>query len=155
MGVKDRRPLEFGLLNQYKNLFLVDIQENDENKVTFLLKTGQVSETTEALVINDVTLNDVRPIIEDNNLSIKVLFPSYVAYNVRNETYTTLNDYDLFEGNIVREYNRSRYLEYIMADTIATDNWPGKLRHFGICCGWHVIDVISVDEPEVILTFSS
>jgi len=44
---------------------------------------------------------------------------------------------------------KSRHFEYIKSDTFASDEWPGKLRHFGVCCGWEIIDIISTDETKV------
>lgn len=60
-----------------------------------------------------------------------------------------MNDYDVYEGRKVREYSKSRYLEYVKNDTIATDVWPGKIRHFGFCCEWEVIDIVSMTEPLI------
>lgn len=136
-------------LNQYKYLFLNSIQKDDGNELTIHLTVGKVIEQTEDLVINGVTIHDVKPILEDN-IYIKVTFPSYVAYNVSWESYTTMSNYDVFEGRKVREYSKSRYLEYVKNDTIASDEWPGKLRHFGFCCEWEVIDIVSIDEPMVV-----
>lgn len=139
----------FKELDQYKYLFLNNIHCTDRNRLTICLKVGKVSEETEPLMVNSITVNDTRPILVDNTGSIRVAFPSYVACNVRWETYTIWSDYDEFTGQIVREYSKSRYLEYVKNDTAASDEWPGKLRHFGICCGWEIIDIVSVDEPEV------
>jgi hypothetical protein len=136
-------------LDEYKYLFLKNINTNDENGLTICLNVGRVSEETEPLVFNGVIINDTRPILEDNTVSLKVGFTSYIAYNVRWESYTCWSDYDEFTGRLVREYSKSRYLEYVKTDTFASDEWPGKLRHFGICCEWEIIDIISIDEPQV------
>lgn len=136
-------------LDQYKYLFLENIHCTDGNELTICLKAGKVSEEIEPLVLNGLNINDTRPILEDNSILIRVFFPSYVAYNVRWETYTVRSDYDEFTGRTVREYLKSRYLEYVKGDTIASDEWPGKLKHFGICCGWEIIDIVSTDEPKV------
>jgi len=146
--------LIFKDLNQYKYLFQQNIHCTDENRLTICLKIGKVSEETEDFVFNGITINDTRPILEDNTGSIRVWFPSYVAYNVRWETYLVWSEYDEFTGRIVREYSKSRYLEYVKNDTFASDEWPGKLRHFGICCGWEIIDIISIDEPQVEMVMS-
>lgn len=139
----------FQEINKYRYLFLDDIREVDTNVLKLYLRIGRESEQTEDRSLNGVTLHDVRPILEDEELRLEVAFSSYVSYNVRWETYTVWRDYDIFEGKTVREYSKSRYLEYVRSDTIASDEWPGKLRHFGLCCGWQVIDVVSVDEPVV------
>jgi hypothetical protein len=143
--------LNFNELNQYKYLFLDTIQDSTENPFAIIitLKTGEVSEQTEDLIVGEATIRDVRPIIENESIRIKVNFPSYVAYNVQCETYSSGNDYDIFKGRNAREYSKSRYMEYIKSDTIASDEWPGKLKHFGISCCWEIVDIISVDEPKI------
>ncbi len=141
--------MNFSELNQYKYLFLDTINSTNENALTITLNIGEVSTQMEDLTINGVILHDTRPILEDKATRIKLIFHSYVAYNVRWETYTVWSDYDIFKGQIVREYSKSRYLEYIKNDSIASDEWPGILKHFGICCTWEIIDVVSVNMPEI------
>lgn len=138
----------FKELDQYKYFFLETIIPNEEGALTLRLKIGVVGEP-EDFSFNGVTIRDTRPIVENEDIRIEIIFPSFIAYNVRWESYTTWSNYDLFEGKKIREYSRSRYLEYVRSDTIASDKWPGKLRHFGFCCEWHVIDVISTDQPEI------
>lgn len=94
----------FKELNQYKYLFLNSIRNDDGNELTIYLTVGKVSEQTEDLAINGVTIHDVKPILKDN-ICIEVTFPSYVAYNVRWESYTTMSDYNAYEGQKVREYS--------------------------------------------------
>lgn len=142
--------MKFKDLNQYKYLFLKNIDCSDGNRLVIYLGIGIVSEEPETLVFNGgATINDARPILEDDSVSIRVVFPSYVSYNVRWESYTGGSDYDEFIGRIGREYSKSRYLEYVKSDTIASDEWPGKLKHFGICCEWEIIDIVSIDEPQI------
>jgi hypothetical protein len=134
-------------LNQYRYFFLESIH-TDENVVTIYLKVGKEGDP-EDLTLNGVTLRGTKPVIEDEDLQIEVVFPSFIAYNVLWESFSVWSDYDIFEGRNIREYSKSRYMEYVRDDTIATDEWPGKLRHFGFCCEWHVIDIISIDEPKI------
>lgn len=37
-------------------------------------------------------------------------WPSYVAYSVRNESFTTVDNYEIFEGRNFVRYSKSRYL---------------------------------------------
>jgi hypothetical protein len=113
------------------------------------LTVGEVSDQEEELTINGVTLRGLRPILKNDSIRIEIVFPSYVAYNVSNESYIVGNEYDLFEGKLAREYSKSRYLDYIKANTIADAVYPGKLRHFGFCGEWHIIDVVAIDEPKI------
>ena len=63
--------------------------------------------------------------------------------------YTSAGEYDQFEGRLLRKYQRSRFLDYVAACTIATDDFPGPLNHWGLICASHIIHVISTDEPEI------
>jgi len=74
---------------------------------------------------------------------------SYVAYAVLCESYTSAGEYDKFEGRLFRKYQRSRFLDYVAAGTIATDEFPGPLNHWGLICESHIVHVVSTDEPEV------
>lgn len=137
----------FKELNQYKYFFLDSIRANDDI-LTIYLTIGEVGKP-EDISFNGVTITGTRPILENSSLVIELVFSSYVAYNVRWESYTTRSDYDIWDGRLIREYSKSRYMEYVKSDTIASDEWPGKLRHFGFCCEWHVVDVVSVQEPAI------
>lgn len=139
----------FSEINEYKYLYLQGVKSVDDISLTINLTVGEVSDQEEQLTINEVTLSGLRPILNNDSVRIEIVFPSYVAYNVSKESYIVMNDYDVFEGKLAREYSKSRYLDYIKLDTIADDVYPGKLRHFGFSSEWHVIDVISVDEPKI------
>jgi hypothetical protein len=71
----------------------------------------------------------------------------YVAYSVRNESYVTTDDYEVFEGRNFVKYTRSRYLDFVEQATFASDSYPGPMTHWGIFCLNHIVDVISCSEP--------
>jgi hypothetical protein len=73
---------------------------------------------------------------------------SYVAYIVLNESYTSKVASDQFEGRWLRKYQKSKVLDYLAAGTIATNSYPGPLKHWGLICASHIIHVVSTDEPE-------
>jgi hypothetical protein len=76
-------------------------------------------------------------------------WPSYVAYSVRNESYTTVDKYEIFEGRNFVKYSKSRYLDFVRDATFADDSFPGPMTHWGIFCLNHIIDVVSCHQPEV------
>jgi len=139
----------FAEINKYKYLYLQDINSVDDISLNINLTVGEVSDQEEELTINGVTLRGLRPILKNDSIRIEIVFPSYVAYNVSSESYIVGNEYDLFEGKLAREYSKSRYLDYIKDNTIADDVYPGKLRHFGFCSEWHIIDVVAINEPKI------
>lgn len=76
-------------------------------------------------------------------------WPGYVAYSVRNESFTTVDNYEIFEGRNFVKYSRSRYLDFVGDATFADNSFPGPLTHWGIFCLNHIIDVVSCHPPEV------
>lgn len=139
----------FAEINKYKYLYLQDINSVDDISLTINLTVGEVSDQEEELTVNEVTFSGLKPILKSDSIRIEIVFPSYVAYNVSSESYIVENEYDVYEGKLAREYSKSRYLDYTKNNTIADDIYPGKLRHFEFCSEWNIIDVVSVDEPEI------
>ncbi|MNI32283.1 hypothetical protein D3C73_861910 [compost metagenome] len=80
---------------------------------------------------------------------IQLEFESYIGYSVLNESYTVRDDYEQFEGNIFRTFSKSRYLDFIKAGTIATIEYPGPFKHYGIAALNHIVDIVSTVEPKI------
>lgn len=72
-----------------------------------------------------------------------------IAYSVRNESYAQHTSYEQLTGHKFRLYSRSHYLDFVEAATIASNDYPGPMRHYGIICEDHIIDVVSVNEPDI------
>ena len=100
--------------------------------------------------IGDVTLSGVPSIITDDSCyAYEVVFNSYVAYSVRNESYTFQDKSEEFTGHLFRLYSKSRFLDYVRVATFATDEYPGKLNHYEMVCENHIVDVASVGEADI------
>jgi hypothetical protein len=91
------------------------------------------------------------PIEVDEGLPIIQLdFESYVSYNVINESFTVLDEYEVFEGDVFRIYTKSRYLDFIKLGTIAKDIYADQhFVHYQLVCLNHIIDIISYEEPKI------
>ncbi len=79
----------------------------------------------------------------------EVVWGSYIAYSVRNESYVANDKYEQCEGRLLVKYSKSRFLDYVASGTFATAEYPGPFTHWGIICGNHIIDVASTEEPVV------
>lgn len=79
----------------------------------------------------------------------EIIWDSYVAYSVRNESYVALDESETFSGRFARIYSKSHFLDYISRSTFACDQHPGPLHHIGLVSECHVIDVISTESPQV------
>jgi hypothetical protein len=78
-----------------------------------------------------------------------VVWQSYVAYSVRNESFVGRDEYEISVGRRLRIYSKSRFLDFIGSATFATDEYPGPLQHIGVYCENHIVDVVSTKEPQV------
>lgn len=86
---------------------------------------------------------------EKSSPIIQVDFHSYIAYSIRNEFFTSWDDYEEFDGKTFRIYKKSRYLDFISNGIFASKDFPKPYKHYGICCIDHVVDIISTSEPVV------
>jgi hypothetical protein len=137
-------------INRHTYLFLTEIGEPEDNVLRLVIEEARASGEPEEMRIGDVTLSGVRPIVSDDSCyAYEVVFDSYVAYSVRNESYTSEDKSEVFTGNLFRVYSKSRFRDYVNAATFATDEYPGKLSHYEIVCENHIVDVVSVAEPEI------
>ncbi len=133
-----------------KNIYFEQIYEPEENTLRLLFSRNRTSETPETIKIGEIEINDTYSIDVDESLPlIELDFEWYIGYSIRNESYTSWDDYEEFEGKTFRIYSKSRYLDFIKVGTFATDNYPGPYKHYGITCLKHVVDVVSVSVPII------
>ena len=137
-------------INQHAYLYLTEIGEPEDNVLRLVIEEARPSGEPQELKIGDVTLSGARPIVSDDTcFAYEVVFGSYVAYSVRNESYTLEDKSEEFTGHLFRAYSKSHFLDYIRVATIASDDYPGKLNHYEIVCGNHIVDVVSIGEPVI------
>ncbi len=136
-------------IDRIKYLFLTRIGEPKDNALVLGIQEGLLG-PPEDLDILGVKLENTRPInVKKGSRGFAIYFDRYVAYSVRNESYTVFAEDEEWKGVTFREYQRSHYLNFIAAATFAIDEYPGPLRHYGIMCENHVIDIVSAVEPEI------
>lgn len=82
---------------------------------------------------------------------LRLEFDWYIAYSVTNESFSVMDDSEVFEGKVFSIYSKSYYLDFIKNNTIADDMHPGPFKHYGINALNHVINVISTEPPNVSL----
>jgi len=88
--------------------------------------------------------------IDDATKSFEILWPSYIAYVVTNESFALDDDPpDTYEGRRFRRYFQSRLLQQVKDNNRLSDEYPGPLLHFRIVCEHHLVDVISTQSPIV------
>ncbi|WP_425464337.1 hypothetical protein [Paenibacillus anaericanus] len=134
----------------FKDIYLEQIYEPEENSLRLLFSRSRTSETPETITIGEIEIKDIYSLDVDETVPlIQMDFEGYIGYSIRNESYTSWDDYEEFEGKIFRIYSKSRYLDFIKVGTFASEDYPGSFKHYGISCLNHVVDVASVSEPII------
>ncbi|SDO23189.1 hypothetical protein SAMN04487897_11060 [Paenibacillus sp. yr247] len=141
--------MEYKDLKELKDVFFFGHTEPEVNSLRLYFSKSKTGEA-EPLIIGEKNFGDSYPInVDKNSPVIQIDFETYVAYSIRNESFTTWDDYEEFEGKIFRIYKKSRYLDFITVGTFASEDFPGPFKHYGISCFDHIVDVVSVSEPVI------
>lgn len=137
-------------INQHRYIYLTEIGETDVNVLRLVIEEAKISGETEDIDVGTAKLTDVHPIIADETCcAYEVIFGSYVAYTVLNESYAGVDESGQYTGRYFRVYSKSNFLDYVRAATFASEDYPGKFTHYEIACLDHIVEVVSVDEPEI------
>ena len=137
-------------IDRHKYLYLTEIGELDVNVLRVVIEEAKAIDEAREIGVGDTKITGLKPIVSDETCQkYEIIFGSYVAYCVRNESYTVLDEYEEFTGRLFNIYSKSRFLDYVQAATIASEDYPGKFTDYGINCLDHILDVISVDAPEI------
>lgn len=130
------------------NIYLIGATEPEENSLRLYFSRSKA--IPEPFSIGDKVYEDALSIELDEELPIiQIDFETYIGYSVLNESYTSWDDYEVFEGKIFRIYSKSRYLDYIKAGTFASEDYSGPFKHYGMSCLNHVVDVVSISVPII------
>ena len=146
---------------QYRGIpFLLELHDNSDNELSLkiaLPMAGNPLAKNElagySAKIGDILKKSV-PIEPDEKQIYQIVFPSYITYLMRNESYCSLDPYEVREGTHFMIYTKSRLLDSlpILTDCQTLSDgtlYPYPWKHYGIITNNHVIDVISGDEPMI------
>jgi hypothetical protein len=137
-------------MDGHEFLYLSEIGEPEVSVLRLVIVEARVSSETRDIVVGETVISGAKPIVSDSSSQrYELIFGSYVAYSVRNESYTVWDEAEQFTGHVFRRYSQSRFLEFVRAASIASNDYPGPLIHHGIICQDHVVDVASAEEPDV------
>ena len=136
-------------INTARYLFLTKIFEQEENTLEFELTLCNVEKTERNLLIEDIDLGSYLPISYNESSSVfKVAFDSYIAYSVINESYENIGKTECIGGKI-KIYEKSNFLDYVKADTFATDDYHVTFKHYMFITLRHLINIVSSVEPKI------
>jgi hypothetical protein len=110
-------------------IYLVSLTEFEFNSVSFVIDLG--------------------PNVDDSPPQVKIDFNEYISYSIRNESYVTGDDSEIYAGGSFRMYTKSAFLNYVDISTFANGAHPGLIQHYAICCSNHIIDIATIHEPTI------
>ncbi|MBT2258451.1 hypothetical protein [Priestia megaterium] len=145
--------MNYSKLLQYQGyIYLNSIFEPEDNALIVDIKrckiSGNVAEektggsTSSSSSYASIDVDYALPII-------RLTFDWYIAYSVRNESFTVIEEYEMYKGSAFAVYSKSRYLDFIEVGTIADDIHPGPFKNYGIHALNHIIDVVSTEPPSI------
>ncbi|MBW9258234.1 MAG: hypothetical protein K1562_11490 [Candidatus Thiodiazotropha sp. (ex. Lucinisca nassula)] len=142
----------FDSINRHKYIYLGGISEPEDNSLRLIVEEAGVSEDEKTIDIGGSELSGLRSIeVTECSCIYEVAFESYVAYSVRDESYALPDEYEVFEGRLICIYSKSHFLDYVSKSTFASDDHPGPYKNYGFNCLNHVVDVVSIEPPEITL----
>lgn len=130
--------MEYTDLKKMQDVLFFGLIEPEVNQLRLSFCKSKTSDIAEPLMDG-----------EKSSPIIQVDFHSYIAYSIKNEFFTSGDDYEEFDGKTFRIYKKSRYLDFISNGIFASKDFPKPYKHYGICCIDHVVDIISTSEPVV------
>jgi hypothetical protein len=138
----------FDAINSHRYLYLLELGEPEDNVLRLIVAEGRT--LTPDKPSGNLTISTAAPIVADEqSAKYELLFESYVAYSVRNESFTVVDNEERFEGGLFRIYTASPFLQYVGAATIASDDFGGPYQHYGLLCLNHIVDIASAEKPRV------
>jgi hypothetical protein len=136
-------------IDSCKWIYLRELGEPEQNSLRLVIEEAKADGPHEDIeVLPGKVLTGMRTIESDWTCrAFELVWPTYVAYSVRNESYCIGDNTEQWEGRLFRLYSRSHFLEYVARATVVLNS--GTLRLWGIQCLDHVVDVVSTDEPQI------
>ena len=112
---------------------------------------GIVSSSNKNIKIDDLgTIEDCSRIeITDQSRRVKIKFSNVLAYQVTDESYCASEYQDGMTKNILCMHNNSKYLQYIMENSIIKECVDNPVKHYSLTLADDIIDIIATSEPSL------
>jgi len=131
----------------HRRFYLEEIGEPSDNVLRMVVieagAQGPAQSTPVGEAVPILPLPDAVP--------LELVWEHYIAYAVRNESYARTDDGATWSSPASQlvERRNSAFLDFVRKTTIATDEFPGLLRHWELNCLDHVVDVVSTSDPVI------
>ena len=138
-------------IDSCKYLYLREIGEPRDNRLRVVVEEADASPFAESRKIAGAALTELHPIESgENSRLFEIIWENYIAYDVMNESYARVGDYDVVQsGKLMKIYSRSHFLDYLALASIASEGYPGPFMHYGLICLNHVVDVACPNPPTI------
>ncbi|MFP5435662.1 MAG: hypothetical protein ACLGIM_21475, partial [Alphaproteobacteria bacterium] len=132
----------------HTNLYLIEIGE-PQNRLRIVVAEGVLGRPS-PITFDDIDLGEGRPIeITDQSRRFELIWDSYVAYVVRNESYWLAEPNQIPIKDQLERRFKSAFLDFLSKTTFADDEYPGPLQHWALSTLNHCVDVVSVQPPHI------
>src|SRR5665213_378142 len=133
------------VINACKWIYLREIGEPVDNTLRIVIEEAKADgPPKDCEVVPGKVVSGLRDIKTDENCqAFEIVWPSYVAYSVRNESFCMIDKLEVSDGRLFCLYSKSHFLDFVARATFASTDYPGPLRHWGINCLNHILDVVS------------
>ncbi len=137
-------------IDKCKYLYLTSIGEPEDNVLRFIVEEARSDGPLQRTVIHGHDFGESTAIVSDDRcFAYEILFERYVAYSIRDESYTCQDEDEVFTGRLACVYSKSKFLDYVHASTFANDDYPGPITHYGFHCFNHIVDVAALEKPKI------
>ena len=131
------------LLDEYRYRSLEHLEASASGELRLLIASGHVADQPEGA--DGLPGRPVR--FDEDSAWFEVSFASFFAFRVRPEFLVAPEPDDVAEGGALERFTRSTYRRSLLGDD--PELMP-NVTHFGVYCDFHVVDVLSESQPEVV-----
>jgi len=137
-------------LDSQAYLFLNGIEEVGHCALRLVAEAGKVSIEAKDIKVGGTVISGGHKVSADSSTpKYEIIFGSYIAYAVRNESYVSQDEEEAWLGKSFRVYSKSRFLDFVQRGTFARSEYPGPFEHYSLVCQDHVIDIATTAQPEI------
>ena len=147
----------FNQINSHKYLYLDKLIEENELELVLWISEARVDDSQkEDLkdILKFSSSREMHPIVTDAICKrYTITFSNYLAFSVRNETFTSWDNEEVFIGGLFHKYSKSKFWDYV---NVSTSVEYAKFLmneddyfHFGFVCLNNIIDIASPKEPII------
>lgn len=145
---------------KYKGVpFLLETKDGPDNLLSVTVAFPVTGRKTDCKDIEENRqikniLENAIPVYPSKKDIYNITFNGYILYQIRNESFCSLDNYEEKIGTHFVIYTKSRLLDYLNQVTDCQvlpcgTYYPGKWKHYGIITNNHILDIISDSEPVI------